>query len=567
MCAWAQNKFKEIQLPFWEKQPQSFSQQLFERSLVSAIDILFVEKMSKSSPLADAELLWLYLFAASRKGHLCVDIDSQLNPPLAHVFSSETESLTEQEEKQITREIFSAFTDLKSLHTEAVLGIYIEENRLYLKKNALEEKELWQIFERLENKTLEFCFDENTVDESLLEQQQKAIKVSLNHTLSLITGGPGVGKTYTASHLIQFFLKAYPKARVALVAPTGRAAAHLQSAFSKFMDDQDASYTLDVYTLHKLLMQKIYSYLPYDLILVDESSMIGLSFMLKLLKSIQPKSRLILLGDPDQLPPIDQGFVFKDFVSRAKNRVQLNQCMRVEKKELLYLAQLINEGSFESLYKQLKDKNRLIDSSGQDNTSIYERLIKERVLLFQSLTCYDLLFKDLKSKVILSALKKGPLGVERINQVLKEALSEQECTPILVVQNDYSLELFNGDLGIILPDQTAIFPLRTPKQSFQDVNHPAYRKIPIKLIPAYEHAYCISIHKSQGSEYHHVSVVLPPSSEIFGRSLLYTAVTRAKNSLEIITDVPTLQKTVENQTKRISKVSIEEINSSEQVRS
>lgn len=147
----------------------------------------------------------------------------------------------------------------------------------------------------------------------------------------------------------------------------------------------------------------------------------------------------------------------------------------------------------------------------------------------------------LKFKV-LTPFTKGPFGTEQLNQKILKALGKVESIPVLITKNDYTLELFNGELGLWYPSKGIVqFPGRDGS---------GIREFPISLIHSYQLGYCLTIHKSQGSEYPHVVVVCPEGSQMFGREALYTAVTRAKQTLEIFGSPEVLKQTVARSSRR-----------------
>lgn len=329
----------------------------------------------------------------------------------------------------------------------------------------------------------------------LTADQNSKIASSINKSLILITGGPGTGKTYTAAKLVRQ-LEGKIK-HIIFAAPTGKAAQRLKESFK--------SDTVDALTLHRLLGREDDPViLPYDLIVVDEASMIDLKMMVQLLKSVKKGARILFLGDVNQLPPVDAGAPFQALVELFEKHFQitpLTQCLRSELKELIDLADLTVKGEADKVIDFLKQNT---------NPSIQ---LKALVIPSQF--------------PILTPLKWGPYGVEKLNR-LHLAKFKGDAKPIMILENNEELELFNGDIGYII-DGKAHFHNRT---------------LPITICPKYQLAFAISIHKSQGSEFEEIHIVLPEGSEKFGRNLLYTALTRAKKRVFIYADVETLRKTI-----------------------
>jgi len=329
----------------------------------------------------------------------------------------------------------------------------------------------------------------------LTSEQNQALANVLIHPLSLITGGPGTGKTYTAAQIVKAL-----QTTTILTAPTGKAASHLQSQIEG---------PIHCGTLHSLLgVRGPLDYaneiepLEAELVIVDESSMIDPPLFARLLASIGPNTRLVLMGDSNQLPAVEGGSIFADLIaSNLIPTAKLTQCMRSDRHEILNLASAILNGTTEDI--------RTLDLGFAEGNvdKIYEKLwlhVKE---------------KDFGRFRILSTLRKGPLGVDALNTFLYEKFAQQKNEfPIMIKRNDNRTGLSNGDTGILQGDKA---------------HFPGDRHFALHELPPYEYAYCLSVHKSQGSEYEQVLFLVPDGSEAFGKEVLYTAVTRAKLSLDI----------------------------------
>lgn len=329
----------------------------------------------------------------------------------------------------------------------------------------------------------------------LTEEQNKALENVLTHPLSLITGGPGTGKTFTAAQIVKAL-----QTTTILTAPTGKAASHLESQID---------HPVRSGTLHSLLgvrgpldYFKEITPLDAELVIVDECSMIDPLLFGRLLASIGPGTRIVLMGDSNQLPAVEGGSVFADLIKSAViPTTALTKCMRSDRHEILNLATAILNGTTEDI------RNIDLGFTEGNIEVIYQKLwqhVKE---------------KDFDKFRILSTLRKGPLGVDALNAYLYEKFSKQAAQfPIMIKRNDSRTGLSNGETGI-LDGKEALFS--------------GDRRFALAELPPYDYAYCISVHKSQGSEYEHVLFLVPDGSEAFGKEVLYTAVTRAKISLEI----------------------------------
>lgn len=513
---------------------------LCELSLVQAIDCISARRLAE--PLSDEGvlLLFAYLFSASRQGHLCVKVVPDLYPPLKQVWVSETKTLSDEESAHYNQFIQEAYQAIPSSFFQNNERVVLDQGLLYLHKNWSYENEILNLFHNWEKKEPKLKLKNLELAPMLLKEQKGAIKTSLMHCVSFITGGPGVGKTFTASHLIHSYIKKFPEARIALVAPTGKAVANLHGQFLKFFEEGDSAQNIEVFTLHKLFSKKIYSYLSYDLILIDESSMISVSFMRKLLQYAKPASRMIFLGDPNQLPPIESGFIFQDLLTLSNNQSHLSTCVRSELQSLITAAKFVKEGDTEQFTNYLQENSNFFTLDPKKKNLFYERILPLFPRNLSSFSSRELIeaFQEFK---LLSPVRRGVFGVDQVNYDLKELFSKAKIHPILITSNDYRLELFNGDIGILIGQTHALFIPRKIEESYYDPEE-RVRLIPYALLPSFEYAYCVSVHKSQGSEYARVALLLPSSSEVFGREMLYTAITRAKKSFEIFGDLTTVKK-------------------------
>ena len=365
-------------------------------------------------------------------------------------------------------------------------------------------------------------FSSPSLGDSLEKEQKQAILQAFSSSLSLITGGPGTGKSFTAASLATHFIQA--GARVVLAAPTGKAASKLQELSS-----------IPAFTLHFLLNfpSEERKPLPYDLILVDEASMIDARLFAALLSSIKEGTRLVLMGDPHQLPSVDAGSFFADLVEVAKKgaiaHTHLGKIFRLESLALIDFAASVKEAKEEMVFSHLESSSCIKRVSFQKEEDLFSH-----VSAFFPLPCKEFveeeLFDKLSKFVILSSMREGPFGVHAINyalvQKMKEQVQEGErlILPILIQKNDEKLQLYNGERGFLISGKEEYALFKTKE---------GFRKIPRFALPRFEYGYALSIHKSQGSEYDRVLLFLPKGSERFGREVLYTAVTRVKKEIEV----------------------------------
>lgn len=514
---------------------------LIRNRVIKRIDYqaaLFLAEENKGSE--ELLLLLAYLFSSSRMGHLCIELKETFKPSLDEIWRVGSNLDVIQEK------ILSGFKFAKDNFFLHHRFIKLEKSKLYLNRNWNYEKEILFYFKDLEKSTPRLGIELSEEKLSTTPSQFSAIKNSLKHCLSFISGGPGVGKTFTAGNLIQVFLKKYPLSRIGVASPTGKAVANLKQSLDCLLPKDSAN--IDSMTLHKLFYRKILSYLPYDLLIVDESSMIDAQFMLKLLKYCKPNSRLILIGDENQLPPVGSGFVFRDLLKMASHKSNLTECLRTEIKEILNSASAVKLGESEKLLTSLIEQKTLFEID--DKSFVFERIISQVPKVENVKSDFEKL-KKFQVYKILSPVRHGEFGIIEVNEKIRKFRSQSAYHPIIIISNNYNLELYNGDIGLLNGRNEAVFFSRSGHESFFDpVDN--VRRIPLEVLPGYELAYCLSIHKSQGSEYQKVSILIPDTIEVFARELLYTAITRAKKEFEIFSNKNTLSDLVKRQHRRMS---------------
>lgn len=520
---------------------QSLLDTLKRSGLIQVIDLQALKSLDVVCD-SDVELLILYLFCASRSGHICIEKGDRFTPSIQRLWASDLSDKIDYDGVEDSLKL-----GFEKLKTNLPRHVILSGNKLYLEKNYFFEKEILDLALQWEKEEPSLKIEKIELPKNLLDRQKKALKIAFDSTLSFVVGGPGVGKTYTAAHLLKEFIKYHNKANVALVAPTGKAVANLQEGVLKLTQNLNQD-LVNSYTLHKLFYYPIESYLEYDLMVVDESSMIDMRFMLNLLKYKKPGSRLIFLGDPNQLPPIESGFIFRDLLEHCANKEYLVECKRCEIESILEIARAVNEENASLVIEKLKSEKSLFDLDYTQKQSIYLKLKNYYQIDFKGLGFQQILAKFQKIK-ILSPMREGLFGIEAINSEIKSQLNSS-IYPIMITSNDYELQLFNGDSGVVI-DGYAVFPTRSVEQSYYFKSE-GVRKIPLSLISSYQVSYVISVHKSQGSEYETVIIMLPSSSVVFGKEMLYTALTRTKKRVEIYADISTLQSLIKVQSQRHS---------------
>ena len=476
-----QEKQKEL---FFELPPPRFPLlwSHVQKGDISMVDYAYAEKAENEEQAA----LLCAVMASAREGHLRFNLEDPID-----------------------------FVELVKRGAKSYSGSSLVQSgdNFYLKRNWAYETQFIEQLERLRRAPVREV-PLPTLASELTEEQREAIARALKHPISLIIGGPGTGKTFTALHLATAFLETTKRKRLILTAPTGKAAAHLDKNF-----ELDAEVRCG--TLHSLLRKES---LSADLIIVDECSMIDVRLFVTLLSSIPEGAHLVLMGDPDQLPPVETGSFFVDLVEAVKQgyplaQTELTRCLRSDRAEILNLSWALKTNDEKKLLEGLS----FIDL-GLDSPRFYPALwehVKEEFSFLHKMADPHELFEQLDQFCILCSLRQGPFGVDSINEFLYQKI-KGSALPILILQNDYEKELYNGEIGLLI-GQEAFFRGREG----------ALRQFKASLLPAFDYAFALSVHKSQGSEFERILLLIPEGSEIFGREGLYTALTRAKTSLQV----------------------------------
>lgn len=417
--------------------------------------------------------------------------------------------------------------------------------------------------------------------------QLLAVKTALSRRLCIITGGPGTGKTRTAAALLtvahQQALRAGTVLRVAMTAPTGKAAARLTESLRGTLHAIAAPeelLQLQAVTLHRLLGTRPDAPAPHyhkerplalDLVIVDEASMIDLATMAKLLLAVPPSARLILLGDRDQLASVDAGHVLGDLCEAAARGalpglvVDLRRTYRFSSGSgIAALSNNLKNGDIAACL-QILDGHAWPDLASLElppaahlGEALRECVIEGYRELITAQTA-EAAVKALTRFCILCAIRRGPFGVEGLNRTVERLLAaaglinptatQYPHRPIMILSNDYNLRLFNGDVGIVLPDPESNGALRA---FFPGTDGNLRRYLPARL-PAHETVWAMTIHKSQGSEYDRVLIVLPDrEGPTLTRELIYTAISRARSGVEVWHRTSVLRRAIQQTVARAS---------------
>lgn len=399
--------------------------------------------------------------------------------------------------------------------------------------------------------------------------QFKAVAEAIRNGLFLLSGGPGTGKTTTINMMIRYFEA--EGLDILLAAPTGRAAKRMTEATG-----------FEARTIHRMLelnsalsdedTKKVRfergeeNPLEADLIIIDEMSMVDIQLFQALLKAVAPGTRLVLVGDVDQLPSVGPGQVLRDLLhSGCFPMVELKKIFRqAEESDIIVNAHRINNGEQIALDNKSRDFFLL---ERNDINVIYKhmiQLIREKLPRYVKATAFDI--------QVLTPMRKGPLGCETLNGILQRYLNPadgrkrehisgdrvyREGDKVMQIKNNYQLEweivskygipvergagVFNGDMGQILEIQEAASCLVVEYDEQKRVTYP------FSLLEELELSYAVTIHKSQGSEYPAVIMpLLTGPRMLFNRNLLYTAITRAKSCVTILGSSATVRSMIDN---------------------
>ena len=440
--------------------------------------------------------------------------------------------------------------------------------------------------------------------------QMLAAALALRQRLLVVSGGPGTGKTTTVVQLLACLLAQDPQARIALTAPTGKAAArmsdalrqralHLPQALRDRLPTQAA-------TVHRLLGAHPGGFahhagrpLAVDVLVVDEASMLDLALATRLFEAVPETARLILLGDKDQLAAVESGAVFAELSADPSlgaaciadlarlcglppasivpgapleasplhdSVVWLTRNFRFGADSgIARAAAQVRSGQADALLRDLRagtdaSLHWLQDGAAapaaatlqhiRDGYAPYFRAVRE------SAADLGTILRAFERFRVLCALREGPRGAQAINRLIEDEARAQAPgpaspwfagRPVMVLRNDALLRLFNGDIGITMPG-----PDGTPMVHFADAGG-GFRALPALRLPEHETAYAMTVHKAQGSEFDEVMVLLPGQrSRVLTRELLYTALTRARQRVLLAADTGVLEAAVAARTRRHS---------------
>ena len=543
---------------------------IFEKQPFSRLDMVFARFLSERSLLDPTqkqafENIVMSLSFEQSQGHSCIQIDD--------------------EAKTLIIESGLALKDTNSHDTTTTLPLAIEQDRLYLHRYWLYESRLAQQLSKItqlkvSNKpktTADFStlLDKYFGNSETIDWQRAAATMAINQAFCMITGGPGTGKTTTVVKILALLQELSDQPLlIALAAPTGKAAMRLQESigFNKAalpcIAAIKSAIPESVTTLHRLLGAKPPSPyfhhnakqpLVYDLVVVDEASMVDLALMSKLVDALKPGARLILLGDKDQLASVESGTVLADLTTALPQQtLELQKSHRFDE-DIKNLATAINQQQDLEAWRLLQTGNKNIALLETDLINYISKQQIDYLRLITARAEFSDIYKAFNRFQALCATRLGKNSVSDINHAVELSLSNKKLIhlsglwycgrPIMITQNNAALQLYNGDIGICLRDKEQEDQLRV---FFQRADGSIKKYLPAR-IPHCETVFAMTIHKSQGSEFEEVLIILPETiSPVLTKELLYTAITRAKKTIKLVANEAVFFSTVRQRVQRVT---------------
>ena len=459
------------------------------------------------------------------------------------------------------------------------------QGRVYLRRYFEYERQLAQALlaraAAIDVDSLRPPIDGDRAGPPLDPEQQRAIDVALSRHFTLVTGGPGTGKTHVVVRMLAALAQRAQaqgtSLQIALSAPTGKAAARLGEALRGQLDALAlppavaAQIPRDAQTVHRLLgispwrLQPRFDAatpLPFDVVVVDEVSMVDLPMMAKLVAAVGEGAQLILLGDPDQLSAVEAGNVLGALVEAAQagplhdNHVALTHSHRFGAESALgALAAAITRGDAEAALHALAGDGDVTLAADAHAAALIERAAEAYQPVLAAADAAAAL-RAARGFRVLTALRHGPSGCLAIDRAIAARLQRgagvRGDAPawrgrlILITANRPELGLFNGDTGVLWPDAHGML------QAWFEASGDQPRALPIAALPPHEGAFALTVHKSQGSEFDRIALVTGPDSAVLTRDLLYTGVTRARSGVTVYATPEILRTGIARRTLRMT---------------
>ena len=553
------------------------------------------------------------------EGHLCLNVENYNKEVTSHLdILKESGAEPPRYPKLIDEKDLQNCDDILYTQQESdIVKPFVYENgNYYLSRYWSYEK---NILQRIESLIADSFFNLNLIedeklfihtlfstDEKIIDWQLIAVLSSLLRRFSIITGGPGTGKTTTISKLLAIVLKIDPNLKIALAAPTGKAAVRMNESLNNSINDKlyglkapdeikSKIGNLSAETIHRLLGWKEGTHyfkhnrnnpLSHNIVVVDEASMIDASLMSKLLDAIPDNGKLILLGDKNQLASVEAGSVFGDLCRTQGKRVnnlsqdiinlytklqgygdlsdymgEVNQLSR-SIIELMISRRFSDDEGIGKFSKAVISEDTEILKDSEFYTPTPDKESVEIVDDYNIITQYYSLYKDYLSEPdidkalklfdnfrVLTATNDDQYGVNIYNRKIEDYLGLNRGDepfyhnqPVMITKNNHQLGIYNGDIGIIREDDGKLY-----------LYFSAEKRVSVVHIDDYKTAFAMTIHKSQGSEFREVAIIIPETeSKILSKELLYTAITRAKKRAIIAAKPEVLKPIIQKGVERVS---------------
>jgi len=567
------------------------------------IDRHFAELMHRLGGDSSVSLAAQLLSRATRQGDICLDLAAWAGTPLDEPLCN-TPALTAWLQALRQSPVVGAASDCTPMILDSKARLYLRryfdyEQRLAGAIRNLSAR-LYNVDWARARRTLSALFPRN---HQTIDYQALAALAALATGFTVITGGPGTGKTTTVAKVLALILDQDRQTKVVLAAPTGKAADRLQASVREAAErltldnGVKASIPEEAFTIHRLLgplsdspyfKHHARNKLSYDVVVVDEASMVDLALMAKLVDAVPESSRLILLGDRDQLASVQAGYVLGDLCDTGVEHGYSSVFAARVSDITGFDIQGRGPAGFQDSIIELKTNYRFGPESGIGRLS---RQVNDGAcglidshdlpdLGFRPLPPAPLLKRQLKDLIIqgyapyltstdpgkslerlndfrvLCALKEGPYGVNALNALAEDVLEASGLIkpvgqhyhgqPILITRNDSRLHLYNGDVGIILKTADGLSAFFPGPEGQPRIFSPA-------RLPEHVTVFAMTVHKSQGSEFGHVLMVLPErDTPVLTRELIYTGITRARTRLDLWAEPNILQNAVARRIVRTS---------------
>ena len=538
------------------------------------IALHFAGLLHRLDPNAGESVLLAGALAGERviSGEVCVDLVHLAN---STVFDSDDAPGMSAPDLDLWQQALKS-SPLVSDGTATTPLVVTPDGRLYLYRYFELERRLAELIMQrtqicdvaIDSTQLEAALDTLFPDDATSADQRNAATLAVHNRFTVISGGPGTGKTATVVRILTLLsqLKLAAPERMLLCAPTGKAAARLREALADTLPAVTPGDTLptDAVTAHRLLgwrpgkKPRYHAGRPLncDLLVLDEASMVDLALMASLLEALPTHARLILLGDRDQLSSVEAGAVLGDICRAADSGPPADTlaplthnwrfgahspiaalASAVREARVTDALTLLDDPASAQVSLQVAQEDAALDALlAEQVTPVYAEVAR----LVREGADAKAVFEKLGSLMVLCAHRTGRRGVTDLNQrvsaqlgtggALSPGLPAYPGQPLMVTRNDTALGLFNGDIGVVMPDADSPGRLQAV---FLDAGGDE-RVVSLGRLPEHETAYAMTVHKAQGSQARQVVLVLPTQlSPVLSRELIYTGITRAEQSLEI----------------------------------